>query len=119
MWETVLRAAMDLSALSLASICLIQVWVSARDWRQFFLKKPYRPVPVWAGRLTHYLWWAVIPWAIDNVIHSARNLNRFISNLDHLRYGKVEVFAAGFMAFCCIIGLVSRYFGSDETVVSS
>ena len=116
MWQTALNVARDLSVLSFAAICFIQLWFSARDWRQYFLKQPYRPVPAWAGRWTHYLLWACIPWSINTVIHAARS---FFSNLDHLRYGKVELFAIGFMFFCCILGLASRYFGSDKSLASS
>src|SRR5260370_15774976 len=95
-------------------ITLLVFWKGVREWRQFLLKKPYTPAPRWIERLISYLWLLMLPWFAESMI---RDFQHAYSK--SLFADSKSLFVAGFLAFCVLIGLASKRWGSDKKNVST
>jgi hypothetical protein len=118
MLVTLLNLARTLGALAFALIALVSVWFTVQKWRHYFRNQPISPRPSWADRFISYLWWAAIPWWIDCVIKVAKDLPLWVGNL-HTPQGKAKLFVTGFLVFCYLIGLASKYLTPDQSVTSN
>ena len=103
---TVARIVITMGSCSLAIYFFLALWTGVREWRQFLFEKRYTPVPRWIDYLKFCLLLLAIPLFIKEIEESVH---------DWQHADAKSLFAMDFIAFCLLLGLASRRWGSRKS----